>query len=270
LSLKSNSNDFINKYNICAHGFANGRNDNNIFRMTKQIARPYNSSYEFTNIGDQGKYYLTAQSIDGKDRIDFVNVITASSVQFIFDFANKARRKTTTQEWGGANNFAVDTNTYHYGKDFSAGDKVMLKTYGGTLGLPLPGAKVRLRVSKSLPNSVAGYTDKLMDQIKVVPNPYIISHQGQKSPYDSKIYFTKLPTKCTIEIYTIFGELVSTLHHDDSNVGENGIESVEIWDLLTSNKIKIQSQTLIAVIKTSDGAQTVKNFSVVVGNFRIN
>ena len=108
----------------------------------------------------------------------------------------------------------------------------------------------------------------MLDQIKVVPNPYMISHQGQKSPYDAKIYFTKLPKRCSINIYTVMGDLVTTLEHDETSPYQDQ-ESVEIWDLLSKNKQRVQSQTLVAVITTPDGAKTIKNFSVIVGGFRL-
>jgi hypothetical protein len=107
-----------------------------------------------------------------------------------------------------------------------------------------------------------------MDQIKVIPNPYYVSHEGQKSPYDEKIYFTKLPKKCTIDIYTVNGELVRSLNHDETSP-ETTREAVEIWNLMTSNNQRAQSQTLVAVIKTPDGAQSVKNFSIIVGSYRL-
>ncbi|HOK15129.1 MAG TPA: hypothetical protein PK007_09455, partial [Candidatus Kapabacteria bacterium] len=113
------------------------------------------------------------------------------------------------------------------------------------------------------------YTDKLLDQIQVVPNPYYVTHQGQRSPYDAKIYFTRLPKVCTIDIYTITGDLVISIKHDENTSSEKDRYALNIWDLLTKNGQRIASQTLAAVITTPDGAQTIKNFSVVVGGFRI-
>ena len=109
----------------------------------------------------------------------------------------------------------------------------------------------------------------MLDNIKVVPNPYVISHQGQKSPYDAKLYFTKLPEKCTISIYTAGGDLVKTIDYDEALDSSNGKYGVAIWDLLTKNGQRVQSQTLVALIETPDGATTMKSFSIVVGGFRI-
>jgi len=92
---------------------------------------------------------------------------------------------------------------------------------------------------------------------------------AQKSPYDAKIYFTKLPVKCTIDIFTVNGDLIRTIQHDDQSSTDPNSESVDYFDLLSKNNERVQSQTLIAVIKTAQGAQTVKEFSVIVGGFRI-
>jgi hypothetical protein len=103
-----------------------------------------------------------------------------------------------------------------------------------------------------------------------VPNPYYISHQDQKSPYDAKIFFNRLPVECTIDIYTPYGSLVKTIEHNrDNNAGMSSRHGVAVWDLLSSNNQRVSSQTMVAIITTPDGAQTVKNFSVVVGGFRL-
>jgi len=113
-------------------------------------------------------------------------------------------------------------------------------------------------------------TDDLMEQIQISPNPYYIHHQAEKSPYDSKLFFSKLPARCTIDIYTVAGDLIATLNHDEyQNDGAQDRHAVYVWDLLTKNRQRIQSQALIAVITAPNGSQTVKNFSVVVGGFRL-
>ena len=145
----------------------------------------------------------------------------------------------------------------------------MLNTFGGALGLPLPGAKVRFRIPevKIEENQI---TDAMMDQINVVPNPYYLTHQGQKSPYDSKkIYFTRLPKRCSIYIYTLTGDLIQTIEHNEFTSPAPDKVGVDAWDLLSSNQQRVQSQMMIALIRTPDGAETVKKFTVVVGSARL-
>lgn len=265
LTLLDKSNDFINKFNLSAYGFINGRGNNRSNVIDKQNAKGKNDpdSIKWTNIGQQGRYYTSALSTDGKDTLDFVHVLCGSSAQFVFDYANKGRRVKSTSEWG-----AKPTTDYIYSEDFKPGDQAMLKTTGGALGLPLPGAKVRFRVTASVPE-MKDYTDDQLDQINVVPNPYYITHQGQKSPYDGKVYFTKLPKQCTINIYTVTGDLIKTIEHNEDLSPAPDRIGVNIWDLMSDNRQRVESQTLIAYITTPNGAQTIKKFSVVVGSARL-
>jgi len=263
-SLRSKWPDFLDKYNLSGYGWINGRGDNTGPKLKGQQAFIYGApTNDNRNIGTQGRYYLSCKSEDGVDQIDFNHVLIGGGAQFIFDYANKGRRFSFPAEW-----LTVDVAAYQYGEDFQAGQTTTLKTSGGAFGLPLPGAKVRATISSTQPEN-GNYTDDMLDKIKVVPNPYYVTHQGQRSPYDAKIYFTKLPKKCTIDIYTINGDLIRSLNHDEtSNTGPES-EAIEVWDLLSINKQRVQSQTMVAVIKSANGAQTYKNFTVVVGGFRL-
>lgn len=265
------TDEFIGKYNIHAFGWVNGRGNYNRLTITNQVARSLdtvirNSKTPYTGL--QGRYYYSAESVainpktNKKDSIDFTHIMNIAGVQFVLDYANKGRRYEQTAEWG-----FVDPKEYVFGDDFKVGDVITLKTTGGALGLPMPGAKVRFKVNKTDQDN-RKITDNILDKVNIIPNPYYISHIGQKSPYDAKIYFTKLPKQAKIEIYTITGDLIATLNHNESSL-ETDKESVEVWDLLSKNGQRVASQTMAAVITTPDGAQTIKNFTVVVGGFRI-
>lgn len=266
-------NEFIGKFNLYSKAWVNFRNKPLIGKVDKYYAlvnKPpfdqFMKNGKFTKSYSgltQGRYYLTGVSQDGKDTVDFVNVFDISGVLFASDFINQGAYSPDDK---GALGKKADYSVYT-AQDFKAGDAVTVKTTGGALGLPMPGAKVFAKVTPSIPEN-QNYSDGMLDDILVVPNPYYISHAGEKSPYDSKIYFTKLPKQCTIEIYTVAGNLIKKINHDDMDI-ENDKASIEVWDLLSKNGQRIQSQSLVAVISTPDGAKTVKNFSVVVGGFRL-
>lgn len=150
--------------------------------------------------------------------------------------------------------------------DFKAGDKFTVDFTGGALGLPEPGAKVLVAVPNVAP-VLDQYTDDMLEKIKVVPNPYLISHLGQRSNNDRQIYFTHLPVECKIEIYTSAGELLQTINHKASD--SSGKVAVNAWDLVSSGNRQVQSQLLIARITTPNGAEVIEKFSIVVGGFRI-
>ena len=80
-----------------------------------------------------------------------------------------------------------------------------------------------------------------LKDICVVPNPYVVTNVleplDRQNPRDRgprKVYFDKLPNKCTIRIYTITGELVKVLNHDSPF--DNG---QEFWDLTTKDNFPV-------------------------------
>jgi hypothetical protein len=83
----------------------------------------------------------------------------------------------------------------------------------------------------------AGYvkneTDgKVLDNIFVVPNPYVMFGEGELPDPDvsrrgeRRLEFRNLPNKCTIRVYTINGELVKQIDKDN-------LDSYAIWNLLS-------------------------------------
>ncbi len=65
--------------------------------------------------------------------------------------------------------------------------------------------------------------------IKVVPNPYVGYAAWETREGIRKIQFTHLPDVCTIRIYTLAGDLVKTIQHDN-------LTGTEDWDMLTENE----------------------------------
>ena len=63
-----------------------------------------------------------------------------------------------------------------------------------------------------------------VDSIMVLPNPYVVSSVYNEELYDSRLKFDNLPNQCTIKIYTITGEHVSTIDHNDTGDMAN-------WDM---------------------------------------
>ncbi|HVK38893.1 MAG TPA: hypothetical protein VNA88_10200 [Candidatus Kapabacteria bacterium] len=156
-------------------------------------------------------------------------------------------------------------------QDFAAGDKVTIDFTGGTLGLPQPGAKVLVAIPDPKPEIISAetgrnYSDEMLEQIRIVPNPYLVSHIGQRANSESVLYFTRLPERCTIEIYTEAGEQLTVIEHEST---PDGRRAVNAWDLISKAGRKTASQLLIARIVTPNGAETIKKFSIVVGGFRI-
>lgn len=245
----------VGQFNFTTYGWVNGTRSS----QNDGIALRGN---QLTGAISQGKYLLSGVATDGSgDVVDFVNVFGASGTETYFDFANKG----ATGSLGPGRALTIlnpspDT-------DMAAGDIAVTKTFGGGLGFPYPGASITVKISEHSPVNKE-YTNSMLDSVRVVPNPYLVTHQGERSQYDAKVYFTKLPQVCTIRIYTVNGDLVRTIEHNEATNTSNDRVGMDIWDLLSSNNQRVVSQVFIAQISTPSGAESVVKFSIILGGFR--
>ncbi len=73
----------------------------------------------------------------------------------------------------------------------------------------------------------------------VVPNPYVASASFEPERFaisgrgERRLEFRGLPSRCTIRIFTVRGELVQTLHHDGSTAG------YVPWNLRTKDNLDV-------------------------------
>ena len=73
-----------------------------------------------------------------------------------------------------------------------------------------------------------------LEQVRVVPNPYR-GGEVWDPPGSNEIHFINLPQHATIRIYTVAGDLVRTLRHDDP------VRDFERWDLTSGAGREIAS-----------------------------
>lgn len=167
-------------------------------------------------------------------------------------------------------------------KDFQTGDKIYVGFTGLARGLPFPGAPFTIYTSQKHLNFADNdlYKEqKILDEVQVVPNPYIVTNLGQTSTQNSKLFFTRLPPRATIQIYTLSGELVNTLEHRGYSLSGDAVNlndryQVEEWNLLSAGRQRVGSQVLIARIIAKDPktdavlGETTKKFAVILGGYR--
>ena len=104
-----------------------------------------------------------------------------------------------------------------------------------------------------------------LDSIYVVPNPYVVTNVLEQldlqNPMDRgprKIYFTNLPKKCTISIYTVSGDLVKTLEHQ-SNIDY----SQEHWDLTTKDNFPLAFGVYLYHVNAPGIGEKMGRFAVI-------
>ena len=103
-----------------------------------------------------------------------------------------------------------------------------------------------------------------LDNIKVVPNPYLGSAQWEvKNPYTTgrgrrSLHFTHLPAKCTIRIFTVDGELVKTIEHESTI--DDGTED---WDMLNRDNLSISYGVYLFHVEAPGIGEKIGKFAVI-------
>ena len=122
----------------------------------------------------------------------------------------------------------------------------------------------KFRFVASAANIDNAQAEKDLENIKVVPNPYVASARWEvKNPFNSgrgprALHFTHLPANCTIRIFTINGELVNTLNHNSEL--NNGTYN---WDMLTRDKLAISYGVYIYHIEAPGIGEKTGKFAVI-------
>jgi hypothetical protein len=101
--------------------------------------------------------------------------------------------------------------------------------------------------------------DYSLDRIKVVPNPYIMRADWDRSRFDQWLNFIHLPSHCTIRIFTPSGLLIKTLRH--SATGANS--GVERWGLRTEEGLNCVSGLYLYQVESEDGKTKVGKFAII-------
>lgn len=105
-----------------------------------------------------------------------------------------------------------------------------------------------------------------VDDIKVVPNPYIVSNSWEPiNPYSNgrgprELHFIHLPPQCTIRIYNIRGALVRELEHDNT---DNLRDGTSIWDMLTKDRLDISYGVYIYYVDAGEYGEKIGKFAVI-------
>jgi hypothetical protein len=111
--------------------------------------------------------------------------------------------------------------------------------------------------------SVVNYESDL-SVIKVVPNPYLVRAAWDFDNDYQRLQFINLPTECTINIYTVAGDLVKTIQHGSTYGGgfEGQTRGTAYWNLQTENRQKIATGVYIYHVQSPYG-ETVGRFAVI-------
>ncbi|BFN38124.1 hypothetical protein [Fidelibacter multiformis] len=107
----------------------------------------------------------------------------------------------------------------------------------------------------------AGYgASEDLENVLVVPNPFILSSGLTQTADSDNIQFRNIPSPCTIRIYTVRGDLVKTIEHTES-IGS------AVWDQVSEYGQFVESGVFIYHITShapdSRGKVTIGKFSII-------
>ncbi|MDI6740292.1 MAG: hypothetical protein QME74_08000, partial [Candidatus Edwardsbacteria bacterium] len=100
----------------------------------------------------------------------------------------------------------------------------------------------------------------LLDNVRVVPNPYLVRAKWDVTPDYPNLYFTNLPAKCTIRIYNMAGDLVRVLKHETTYTENN---SSAKWNLLTTYNKRVASGLYIYHVDAPGLGTKIGKFAVI-------
>lgn len=95
-------------------------------------------------------------------------------------------------------------------------------------------------------DKVTAVTKADLDNIKVVPNPYVVFSQFEQTNAERKLMFTGLPPRGTISIFTVAGQFVQRLTYTEADLAGNGDL---FWDMRTIEDNEIASGLYIFVVE---------------------
>ena len=101
-----------------------------------------------------------------------------------------------------------------------------------------------------------------LKRVSVVPNPYIVRSGYKETEFLRRIRFTNLPEKCIIKIFTITGELVTEIEHENKNSGNAW------WDMRTINNQEIAPGLYLYHVQRVN-QDNGKNLEEIVGKFAV-
>ncbi len=196
----------------------------------------YDYAFEDTNVQDGIRYTYAVTAYDMGVESDYIIVWNQdSSGGFIPD---TSWSYSNPEHWSSPGGYTSIENS----KGTTILDKNYVQVY--------PGFKSQNKITK----------------IGVVPNPYMVRSHLNETEFIRQIRFTKLPEKCTIKIYTVSGEYVQTIEHEDqtgqdSNAIFSGGEAV--WDLRTINNQEIAPGLYVFIVQAKGMEDYIGKFAVV-------
>ena len=88
--------------------------------------------------------------------------------------------------------------------------------------------------------------ENALSELRVVPDPYIVSNSVETGEFGKRLKFNHLPDKCTIKIFTLTGDYIADIEHDAPT-------GYEFWNMRTKNDQYLAAGVYLYYATTPDG-----------------
>jgi len=94
-----------------------------------------------------------------------------------------------------------------------------------------------------------------LNDIRVVPDPYLVRASWETSRFERKLQFVNLPDRCLIRVYTLGGDLVKKIEHTDGT-------GTADWNMLSEDRLGIAPGVYLYHVE-SDYGNHIGRFAVI-------
>lgn len=197
-------------------------------------------------------------NLNGRRMIDFLNGVAPWYASVVDSLRNVPNLNTALAPYRTVEQYRTEVNQLYQDVMPVAGDRFLVTT-----AKPFNSSDVvRFRVEGN--TMVESPDASVLDEIYVAPDPYIavnpLEPRATALPGrgEQRIDFRKLPTQCTIRIFTISGRLVKTIQHSGS-----GTESIASWDLRSDDGLNVAFGIYIYHIDAPGIGEKVGRFALI-------
>jgi len=211
---------------------------------------------------------LNVAFTDNKQKLtdeDFVPTWAPRGECVVYVVASPYDGQVHNVSFSGSDTMATWTFVYGSELKWKTGDIVRL-TFADPDTFPLPVVagvdEFEFKIQGETPG-VLSDAKKRLNIINVFPNPYLAYNIEEKQLHQEHVTFINLPEKCTIRIFTISGQLVRTIEHDDP------VNTTHQWDLRNENFLPVASGFYIAHIEVPEVGQKIIKMAIVFRQQRL-
>lgn len=199
------------------------------------VTSPTDSTPDMRNSWTSGDKITLRETVAGSIKFSWTIVLTAPPLQMVISGDDTSYQDISILPQTG------DVAKIYTRKPLTANDVYEIKTSAGT---------------------TADATEKDLDKINVIPNPYVVTSSYETQPWIKELQFHNLPERCEIRIFTVSGELVQILNHEPGSKGYRGL-SVEAWDLWNYNEQEVAFGVFIYHVKADGIGEKLGKFAII-------